>query len=201
MKNFKKILNTASIFILGLALVPWTVVGAEPTILVQPYENIPKEGTSTLQLVGAGLEPGREIAVIQYSTAPYSEAEGDVGTGTKHERFTRGSFIVTDAGTLSGTIQVTYDIRAGGTINYCDTIQSLQRLCYLDFVYLATDTQAGGTVLQQKLYFGMAGPSVTQPPAMAPVTKDDCKDSKWSSFTTFGFKNQGACVSYVAGRQ
>ena len=33
---------------------------------------------------------------------------------------------------------------------------------------------------------------------LAPTSKEDCKDGGWQNFLNFTFKNQGACVSYVA---
>lgn len=33
--------------------------------------------------------------------------------------------------------------------------------------------------------------------ALVPLTKDECKKDGWMAFTDLGFKNQGACVSYV----
>lgn len=35
------------------------------------------------------------------------------------------------------------------------------------------------------------------PPAVGPVTKDDCKKGGYLSYPALEFKNQGACVSYV----
>lgn len=203
MKNFKINLKKTLILTFALALVPWTAVRAEPTILVDPYDNIPKVGTTQLHIVGAGLTPGRSIAIRQVSIAPYSAAEGDVGTGVKVENMHRGVLPVDASGVMDGWISVTYDPRVAGPVNidYCDTISSLQRLCLLEFLYNATDTEPSELMLQQKLYFGMAGPVVTPPPATVPVTKDDCKDDKWFNFSTLGFKNQGACVSYVASKQ
>lgn len=183
------------------AMLPISNVSAAATILVDPHENIPKIGTSQLQVTGAELIPNSSIAVTQVSVAPYSAAEGDtITSGFKVERMHRGALSVDSNGTLSGSVYVTYDPYSNGPANiaYCDTISSLQRSCLLEFRYVASTTVSGGLILQQKLYFGMFGPVVTPPPATEPLTKDDCKGDKWSDFTSFGFKNQGACVSFVA---
>ena len=201
MIKFKKFLTYTSVSTLALALVPWASAWAAPTLLVDPYDNIPKSGTSLLSVTGAGLVPNASIEVFQRSFAPYSEAEGDVGTGVKVEQRFVAQVFVDANGILSDSVPVSYDIVVDGPQNmdYCDTISSLQRLCTLLFRYV-DGPLSGETLLDQKLYFGMSGPVVTPPPSTVPMTKDDCKEDKWSDFT-LGFKNQGACVSYVASKQ
>ncbi|MES2876616.1 MAG: hypothetical protein V4678_04065 [Patescibacteria group bacterium] len=206
MKKLKINLKNALVVTVALAFMPWTAVGAVSTILVDPHQNIPKAGLTYLSVTGADLEPNTVIDVFQRSFAPYSALEGDTETtGVKVEQNFRGQHAVGADGKISGFVPVTYDIippgviTPGGTIDYCDTIPSIQRLCVLSFVY-STGPLTGQSVLEQKLYFGMAGPIVTPPPVTVPMTKDDCKKDRWLDFITPGFKNQGDCVSYVAGR-
>jgi hypothetical protein len=44
-------------------------------------------------------------------------------------------------------------------------------------------------------------PVVDPPTPTGPVTKDDCKNDGWKTFTNPSFKNQGQCVSSVAKEQ
>jgi hypothetical protein len=203
MKKFKMFVNKTLVSIGVLALVPSAVAGATPTILVDPYDNIPLTGTTQLHIVGAGLVPDSRISVAQISVAPTSTIEGDPYDGdVKREHIFRGMLQVNAVGVADGYVGVTYDpdssVTSFPTINYCDTISTLGRQCLLEFYYLSP---VSGPLTLQKLYFGMAGPAVTPLPTLTPMTKDDCKDDKWDSFVTLGFKNQGACVSYVANKK
>ncbi len=38
------------------------------------------------------------------------------------------------------------------------------------------------------------------PPPVGPQTKDECKNGGFRAFPSFGFKNQGDCVAFVATR-
>lgn len=186
-KTTKSMAAMAAVFI---ALLFPVSVGATPTILVDPYDNLSLTGTSVLDMTGGGLTPGVTITAIQKSFGPGGVLEnkplGVVG-------------VVSAAGDLTGTVSVTYDARPDlSTLNYCNTISAEQKLCVVEFRYANDFTNV---ILQQKLYFGMADPTAVPPTPAVPVTKDDCKDDRWDSFTSLGFKNQGACVNFVANKQ
>lgn len=59
------------------------------------------------------------------------------------------------------------------------------------------DVPAVGTSLDQE-YWNFEPATVTEP--TYPISKDECKKDGWQNFGTT-FKNQGACVSYVARKQ
>lgn len=172
---------------------------AAPTILVDPYDNLPVAGASALTVSGAGLIPGATVNILQVAT------QGST-TGVAIERSHKGSVLVDSTGNFQTTVSVTYDVRSDGVntiITECNNRDSTlvtRQSCYLEVFYTENFGTAERTIAFQKLYFGMADPNKVIPPPVTvqPVSKDDCRDDKWGSFTAFGFKNQGACVSFVA---
>ncbi len=208
-KTFKKRAATAAFLCASFVALP---ASALASVTVQPYDNLSLTGQTTVTVNGTGLEPNSEIMISQQSLAPYSEAEGDaVGmTGVKLERAGKGSVTTSASGSISTQVTVAYDPLVNGSvnINYCDfnRANDVRRLCYLELRYL-DGPLASEVIIQHPLYFGMADPNgggggdPDDPPTpVAPVTKDDCKDEKWSSYTSLGFTNQGDCVSSVAAR-
>lgn len=67
-------------------------------------------------------------------------------------------------------------VTAGTTVNSIELIQDEQGSTHLDNISINSQV--------------IGGPST-------PLTKDQCKDSGWKTFTDPTFKNQGDCVSYV----
>lgn len=196
-RTFKQTSLYATVSALVIALVGSTVAFATPTVLVDPYDNLPTTGTSTLNVTGSGLVPGATVSIIQIATLGHTN-------GVYLEQLFRGSAVVDASGNLQKTITVTYDVRTDQTnITECNNKDSLlvtRQSCELNIFYSENYGTVASNITRQKLYFGMADPNkVTPPPApVQPASKEDCREDKWDTFTTLGFKNQGACVSFVS---
>lgn len=193
MHKLKNILKSSFVFMIAVALVPWSSASALATVLVDPYDSLSTTSPETITVTGAGLTPGATIDIQQV-------AQKRIATGVANEPIRRGGATVDANGNFQVSVTVTYDPRSDGAytvITECNNNTVSGELCYLRVAYVG-----GEVITQQKLYFGMADPNYVppQPPAQ-PLSKDDCRDDKWGVYTVLGFKNQGACVSYVAKQQ
>jgi hypothetical protein len=73
----------------------------------------------------------------------------------------------------------------------CDNSTNPLRHCTLQLLYHGGQRE-NEVIATTRLNFG----NTPIPPA-GPVTKADCMGLKWQTYTTFAFKNQGACISHL----
>lgn len=180
----------ASIVTAGLVS---ATVAAAPTVNFGTVDNLPKDSVSTLNVTATGLTPNVQVTFLQ-CTGGDPDLLGEIchvaGCPQPQSGCLAQIHNTGESGNITVPVDVSYNSAAyyGAPFDVCENSTNPLRTCYLQMMYI----EDNAVIAQTNLYFG---PRVTPP--VGPLSKDDCKGNKWSTFTTYGFKNQGACISYV----
>jgi hypothetical protein len=175
---------------------------------VTPYENLSTTEPTIVTVSGNGLEPNSSLTIRQVAMA---NVETEEFTGVLVEQLHKAVATTDSSGAFSVNVSVQYDVRTDlDFFDFCQNQPVSISLCYLHLQY-QPDDGVGEVIGQPKLYFGVSAPggSGEEDPGEGedpgdsgvPLSKEACMQGGWQNYVDANgepFKNQGACVSFVA---
>jgi uncharacterized protein len=126
----------------------------------------------------------------------------DAGYVNTVEELAEGAFTYKFSGRVGTLDYIMASEAAAEIVDDAAVWQVNSRASYVDLYDVADDrTQddlTKGSSDHDPLVVSLLGVDDEQPEPASPTDKDECKDGGWRVFTDPSFRNQGACVSFVA---
>lgn len=162
------------------------------------YSTTTTPGLHTFTVIGNDEAGNRSVTTVRFAidiTPPVLTEVAPIPTGTVSNP--TYSFTSSEAGTITygGACSSVASQATTGTNTI--VLDSLLPDTYSNCTITVADAAGNASTLSVTPFTIIA----YVPPAISPISKEQCKDDGWRDFTNPSFKNQGQCVSYVNGRR